>query len=73
MDKITENEREVYNCYNYIKDSNCKECSFKNECSPEKFEIVLNDANKKIDEIRKMAITKVNKMHIEELEKFIKY
>lgn len=73
MNKLTEKEIEVYNCYNYIKASNCKECSFKNECSPEKFEIVLNNANKKIDEMKEIAIKKINKMSLEELKKFIKY
>lgn len=72
MDKIKENEREVYKCYNGIKDSNCKECSFVSECSPEKFLKTLKDANAKIDKMRELAITKVNKMMLEELEEFIK-
>lgn len=71
MDKIKINEREVYNCFNGIKDSKCKECNFVNECNPEKFEKVLNNTNRKIEEMKKTAIKKINKMTIDELEKFI--
>lgn len=72
MYKIKRNEREVYNCHNGIKDLNCGECSFVNECSPEKFSEVLEDVNAKIDEIKKEATIKVNNMMLGELEKFIK-
>lgn len=73
MYKINRNEREVYNCHNGIKDFNCGECGFTNECSPKKFSEVLEDVNSKIDKMKKAATTKINKMNIDELEEFIKY
>lgn len=71
MDKIKMNEREVYKCYNVIKDANCDECSFKDQCSPIEFQKSLDKVNIKIDNMKKLAIEKINKMSLEELEKFI--
>lgn len=71
MDKIKMNEREVYKCFNGIKDANCNECSFKDQCNPIEFQKNLNKIDSKIDIMKNLAIEKINRMSLDELEKFI--